>query len=393
MRGSLGAVVGVFAAACLAGPNESPRQAAEKFPRGAISSAAKQLRAILALRLVDGRLGLDRPAWPKADDDEKVKKRREEMIRGLVARGMPREHAERFAARSLAQPPVAALIEQLRGAVGAANINSGTSNSIARYGFSGRGLTADFQVSDETFRCMLREESGPGRLVAFSDGPEGLSIIVCCPDAQETLTLSQSPDGAVRLAHLTGDAAVREKADSFLALYVRRRGYVEAELLPLLAHMGFALPLTAYSSEAIRLVMDLLRRPITPDDEARGRELLKRLESASYKQREAAMKALTADYVRYQKAIDAAVADAGVSEELALRARQIRRENEHVARIGELVHGLRLTSDPDYLVMLLERAGPADRGPILRALCAIAGRDLGKDVAAWKQWLAARKKT
>ena len=392
MRGGFGALVGVLAAACLAGPNEPPRRASPKLPPGAISSAAKQLRAILALQIVDGRLGLDRSGWSKAGDDEKVKKRREEMVKQFVARGMPREHAERFVARSLAQPPVAALIEQLRGAVGAASINSGTSNSIARYGFSGRGLTADFQVSPEAFRCMLREESGPGRLVAFSDGPEGLSIIVCCPDAQETLTLSQSPDGAVRLAHLTSDAAVREKADSFLALYVRRRQYVEAELLPLLAHVGFALPLTAYSSEAIRLVMDLLRRPIGPDDEARARELLKQLESASYKQREAAMKALTADYVRYQKAIDAAAADTGASEELALRARQIRRENEHVARIGELVYKLGLTSDPDYLVMLLAKAAPADRGPILRALRALAGRDLGSDVAAWKQWLAARKK-
>jgi hypothetical protein len=37
------------------------------------------------------------------------------------------------------------------------------------------------------------------------------------------------------------------------------------------------------------------------------------------------------------------------------------------------------------------RMGPTQRGAVRRALTAMAGRDLGDDVAAWRRWLDARR--
>lgn len=214
-----------------------------------------------------------------------------------------------------------------------------------------------------------------------------LRIVVLGPDNNFVLMVNQGEEGDFRVVHVAGEKLVSLKAENFLAFYGKNRQYTEQQLLPLLRHVGVGLPMTPYDAGIRAAVMDQLRGPIGEADTQRARQLIAELGSDSYAKREEATKLLSEGFLRFADSIEDAAKNAS-NPETADRLKKILQDNAGTRKVTGMVSSLKLTRDPQMLVLLLKDAKDADRELLARALETATGQKLGTDAAAWEKWLA-----
>ncbi len=360
---------------------------------GKLATVAEPLGKLLQLTLEGKTLRLDRESWSRVNDGKTEEELLKEQVDKLIARGLPKELADREAKRAIGGAPVNRLWSQIQSAAG--TMGSGTSSSMGRMklSFTGRELTGSLSYTENMptspFQVIVTEETAPNRSLQFRAEGGVLRITVLGPDNNFVLMLTQSEEGEFRVVHVAGDKMVSLKDENFLTFYGKNRQYTEQQLLPLLKHVGIGLPMTPYDAGIRSAVLDQLRGPASAEDDQRASQLIEQLGSNSYAKREEATKLLSEGFLRYSDAIENAAKKAS-EPETADRLKKILQDNAGTRKITGMVSSLKLTQDPQMLVLLLKDAREADRELLAKALEKTTGQKFGTDAAAWEKWLASQ---
>jgi hypothetical protein len=374
-----------------AGPaGEAPAEERPKpgFEKGPLQTVAEPLKNILRLTFAGGRLRLDRDYWATQFQGKTRQQRIKKLADKMVASGVPRRLADRRAERTMTGPNLQVLFQQLKAAAGSASSSTSSSGSRTQMSFSGRSLSASLAIDGEKVDVRVQEQVAPSRvLLAGADETGSLRITLLSPGSDLVLVVSQAADGQVKVVHIRGEEVLRGRGRTFLAYYRQNRRYVEDELLPLLAHVGIALELSPGDPRVAEAVLSALRRPVTPQEIARAKQLIEQLGGDSYAQRAQATKELSANYARYRRFIDEALAEAARGPEVTSRLRKIAAENRGREKTARLIADLGLLDDPNYLVELLGRTTGRDRELVAARLERITKRKLGTDLSAWRKVL------
>lgn len=363
------------------------------FEKGRFQELAGPIGRLLKLTWEGKALRLDRGHWEQAFKGKTGQQALTALERELTEHdGLDRDRAARLAQRLLSLPPAEMAFERLKAIVGYGSSSSSTGSSGRKQEFSGRGLAARMQLSGESFRVLLEEEEAPGRtLILRDDGLGDVQIVLADAKGRLLLAVNQSSEGQFRVAHIAGGEVFAEGAASFEDFHARHRRYVEKRLFPLLKHVGVVLPWTRYAPQVRRAVLDKIRRPLTPGQIELARKLIRQLNDDSFKKREEATKALSANFGRYRDLIEQAAKEPTLSPEAASRLGKIVAENSDRDQVDQFIAARKLTEDVGYLVYLMQEVEEGERAEVARALKDLTGQRLGPDPAAWRKWWSANR--
>ncbi|MCD6304404.1 MAG: hypothetical protein J7M21_05515 [Planctomycetes bacterium] len=379
----------VAPAAASAGPAGSKAG----FRAGPLHAVAPITGKIVRLTFEGERLGLDRAGWQSRATSKQRAKAIEDIRKRFAGRGLPQGLIEMQLKRLGMASNIQMLFQELRAACGAGGYSSSSSGQAYRMSFTGSSLAASLSLGGQEFSLRLWEQGSESRSLDVRQSGASLDITFLDPRDQVVILLRQDANGQVTLTDVRGEVVRTGRAKSFLAYYGRHRRYVEEELFPLLEHVGVTVDLGPNGPRAVEAVLAELRRGDGGELAAEARRLIADLDSGSYAQRQAATRKLAADYPRYYRFIDRALASPTCSTEARARLRLIVEQNGPRARARRLIAALGLADDPAYLVGLLDKTGGQDRRLIAARLEKLTGRKLGEDPAAWRRYLAACRPT
>jgi hypothetical protein len=359
---------------------------------GKLHDVAGELSDILHLTMEGKSLRLDRAHWEKLPEGKSEEDLKKETLARLMTLGMSREMAEQQVELTIRRGGLARLWGRLHSAAGSGSSSSGSSGRSSRRSFTSSTLSACMiQEEGGLFRMTVSESSSPARTIQFQDDGDGkMKILITGLESGLVLMIQQAADGKFRVAQVAGDKAVTLGDDSFLSFCGRNRQFAEKQLLPLLKHLGFGLPTTAYDPKVRAAVLSRLRGALTKEEADQAQALIDQLGDRAYAKREEATRLLSEGFARYQDLIEAARKATSQSAEMTQRLDKILQENADARKVGSVVRELKLDADPEFLILILKDAEDADRDVLVRALQRITGQKLGADVAAWEKWLEER---
>ncbi len=262
-------------------------------------------------------------------------------------------------------------------------------------------MTGRLDISTEgEFRVVLGERKGPGRKIELLDDDnneiEGTFVLILSGGKGKfSLEIGQSHDGSIHIKHVSGKDVFDAKASCFKVFYARNRQYVDDRLCPLLKHWGILPPITSFSPEAKKEVLNRLHKPPGAGKIARGKELIEQLDDNLFKKRQEATRLLSKNFADYRKLILQAMKQATISPEARSRLKIIIKENADYQPnpIDDFVTDQGLVSDVDYLVGLIGKVPVADRAVVARALQRLTKQKFGPDPDAWRKWWSQKQAT
>ena len=245
-------------------------------------------------------------------------------------------------------------------------------------------------------KLTLREKSGPRRTLQINDDGKGSVRISLTGDADHYfLRIKQRPDGSVLVQELRGDFAFASKEKSFLVFYRKHRQYVEQRLVPVMKHVGIAPPVIATDAETSAGVLAMLT-PIESNVKSEFDELVSRLGSDSFQERQRATKTLNDNLKRFKPLMQRAAGEPKIGAEAKRRIARVllKRAAEDDRNADGIIAGLELDRNAGYLIELLAKTtDQKQRGLLVDRLRTVTGQTLGDDTAAWRAWAAKQKKT
>ncbi|MBI5722883.1 MAG: hypothetical protein HZA50_02915 [Planctomycetes bacterium] len=359
------------------------------FEKGKFQDVAKEMSNLLMLKLDGKSLKLDRDHWDKATGDKTDEEQRQEIVDEYIKRGMAKEQAEKFAESELkhiGSDSVIQVVEKLQTAAGSTSSGSSVGGGENHFNFQGRGLSGVIATRQESFQALFIEESGPMRIIQFSDDGNGLlRLNIMNPSGGIFLCLSQAADGRCTIMAVCGKDVTQLSGDSFRAIYEKNHEYVETNVFPLLRHIGIGLPILPYSPQVRQAVLDLIRKPIADEEKGKIEALLKNLDSDNAAEREAASKTLGENFLRYSGFIIPALKSE--SAEVRQRVKKIIADHPEQNAIGQFIQSLKLAEDPAYLVELLAGAKEEDKQTLVAALEKLTGEKFGANLSAWQEYI------
>jgi hypothetical protein len=338
------------------------------------------------------RLQLDRDHWGGAEDIAKRIKRQEQMVKKLMARGLPEKFARKQAEQRMNRAPVEEAFAKLRQAAGSFRSGMSGRGGILLKQFSGNDLTGQMTQGNGELVIRVTELLGDGRSIVVSDatsGEFGLNLID--PSGETILVLHQGEDGKVKLVHVDGETMKHLSAESFLELYAEHSEYCNKTLFPAIRATGVKLPLGPYDERIISAVVSRLRGHIDNAERKRIHKALDELEASDYPTRQEATKRLLDNYVRWRPVILKEMKERQLSREAKSRLESVITANTDVNQSGQLMDALGLLKDPAYLVEILGRTKDDGRKVVLDQLRKVTKQDIGDDVKAWRAWLKQRE--
>jgi hypothetical protein len=259
--------------------------------------------------------------------------------------------------------------------------------------FDGQELSGRLRIEDQAVTLSLKEERPPYTILEVSDDGQGQFRLMLMQDAGEVLLSIRSEKGSFRLVHVDETQQSRYAAASFLDFYRRHRRYVETQLLPMLRQVGISPPLVPYDPPVKAAVIGALRGAVGADEAKQVEALIRQLNDEAHARRQQASRLLADNFLRYRALLEKASGDPNLPSEAAERIKQIMSAAARADQVEEIVSGLNLTGDVEYLVGLLGEIEAGDstaRGLVAARLEALTGQKLGDDPAAWKNWLSRR---
>jgi hypothetical protein len=337
-------------------------------------------------------LQLDRDHWGGAEDIAKRIKRQEEMVKKLMARGLPEKFARKQAEQRMNRAPVEEAFAKLRQAAGSFRSGMSGRGGILLKQFSGNDLTGQMTQGNGELVIRVTELLGDGRSIVVSDsssGEFGLNLID--PSGETVLVLHQGQKGKVKLVHVDGETMKHLRADSFLKLYAENTEFCHKRLFPAIRATGVKLPLGPYDEQIISAVVSRLRGHIDDAERKRIHKALDELEASDYPTRQDATKRLLDNYARWRPVILKEMNKRQLSREAKSRLEGVMKANTDVNQSGQLMDALGLLSNPEYLVEILDRTKDDGRDAVVKQLRKVTEQDIGDDVDAWKAWLKTRQ--
>lgn len=374
----------VAATVALAGDDKS------EIDDGPLHKNREHVRELVNLEWKQDSIALNRQ-WAQEDANAHVDK----TVERLKKRGMDAQKiAVIVASLRRQQDGLSSSLNKLRQAVGASTSGRMGSGEGVRRTFSGGVLSGSAVERGKLVRLSLREETESGRMLdVLDDGHGGVRVSLIDPTGKLVVVLTQQRDGSAKLLWVDTRETRRIEAGSMMELYAENATFLEEKVFPTLDYLGVGLPLRPMDKEVREEVIRQLGMSADDDRLKEGKQLVRQLDGEDYETREEAMKVLSENYLKYREAIVHADRNReGMSAEARNRLNRILAENKEADRLGRLVDSLKLTSDWDYLVRLLDVT--EDKGKqalVLARLGEVTDQEFGADTAAWKAWAQNRR--
>lgn len=263
------------------------------------------------------------------------------------------------------------------------------SNRQREISFAGGALSGRLRMQGEIIRLDLEEVDAPHRSLELSDDGQGAMRLMLSGEG-ELILVQQTRSGACTVAAAAGGKSFIAQGDSFLALYKQHRQAVDAQMLPVLQGLAVALVPSSSTSQMKNAVLALLTR--TPELLEEGKKLMRDLDSEKFQTRDKASKLLNERFEVYKDLIQEKLKDSSLSQETSSRLAKIMAGHPDAQKVSQTIAALDLLRDPAYLIGILEEAASEQRSKVAAQLETVTGQRLGGDIAAWKKWLAERKR-
>ncbi len=366
---------------------------------GPLRTIAEPLRDLCRLGLAEGRLTLDREHWSTAtspkdedkDDDQQAQPGGGNVV--ILPGGNARIRG-RIQIVGIGQPgggktAMGKLIERVRSRMGPTQNSMSARNQARTYTFANQQLSFSVTSSDRSFSMTARELQGPHRLLRMVHEADGRALVqLISADGAHVLLVYQAPDGQARLTRIAGQDVQTLQAKSFLELYGENRQLFEQTIWPELQQVGIGLPMMPNSPGIMQATVRILEG-MQPEAARKGRQLLEHLAAGNFRKRQAATDTLKANYLAYSGLIRTQLDEKDLDNETRHRLETIVKANAQAHRLAEMVHRLKLTDQPQYLVELMGRTkSQAERKLLADRLSELTGKALGPDPEAWRKALA-----
>ncbi|MFO7897561.1 MAG: hypothetical protein R6V58_00700 [Planctomycetota bacterium] len=279
-------------------------------------------------------------------------------------------------------------VQELGRAVGARGFSMSIRNNQRTRSFSGGGVAGSATSGPDRFEFALRETAAPGNDLRVSESSDaGLRLTFSSFDGDLAI-LAQFPNGRVSAAVLSKGGGAACGAASFAELRRDHRRFVNEVLFARLRGLGVKLFPDPLGPDVIAAVCRRLGS--SAKTEAAFDAFLKRLDADDFREREAATKELKKVAAQFLPHIRAALEDPP-SAEVKERLEAVLTAAGDVGEVHNVIDGLDLLDDVDYLIELLGRVEQPRRPAIADRLHEMTGQKLGPDPAAWKRWKKASR--
>ena len=332
----------------------APAAEADK-PEGPLNDAREALSDILRLTAPEGKLALDRESWKAALAEE------DKGDENAPPKPFP------VAGGRMAGPSgdLRRLVARVQAKCGSNSGGMSMSNSRIQARFSGGSLEGLYTCDDKAFDFQVREQGSGSRQLRVRCGENGVGIQLMDDSGDMLLVLSQDANGAIRVIHVSGEQVFRFKASSYLALCRDQRQYMDKQFRPLLEGVGVRLPMTPWSEPVRSAILEMLKGK--PADLA---DLLARLDSDKFAERDAATKALSAAFLVCHKELKDALENPSSSVEVKNRIQEVLQQNRTKMEPAAIVESLGLLRDADLLADMLKTAKSEEDRKVLTAALA-----------------------
>jgi len=367
MKGAVSLLVVVCFVAASAG-QESKTAPSPLLQQGHLNKLRPQLEQIFQFTFDGAKIKLDRKGWGDP----------------------PKNGKPALNINSVNVSPIEAIFSHIRTQSGPLSHSSmSVSNRQREISFAGGAMSGRLRMQGEMIRLDLEEADAPHRSLELSDDGQGAMRLMLSGEG-ELILVQQTRGGACTVAAAVGGKSFIAQGDSFLALYKQHRQAVDAQVLPALQGLSVALIPPSATPQMKNAVLALLTR--TPESLEEGKKLMRDLDSEKFQTRDKASKLLNERFEVYKDLIQEKLKDSTLSQETASRLGKIMAAHPDAQKVSQTIAALDLLRDPTYLVGILEEAASEQRGKVVAQLETVTGQRFGNDVAAWKKWLAERKR-
>lgn len=371
---------------------------------GELEKVRESMERVFQFTIDDGKLKIDRTAWEQAakempEPDDGFGMIQQQMQQQMqndpkaaaeMAKAMAMSKAIRLmtAGMSGPTPPIMALFEGIRaecGTMGGGHGSSGTGDD-ARWNssFSSDRLSGEIDASKAAEKLTLHEAQGPRRTLEFRTFNQNAFWIDLSNHQGEMISIRQEANGRFTMIALGPKSVFADQCETFTAFFKKHRDWMQAELLPALAKLGFR-PLLPPDAPAVRkaVIAAILR---SADSASDGKQLVADLSGTDGNAADRASKALATRYELYKSAIVEKLKEANLSEALKSKLQAIVDQQTDSRPASNTLAALDLVHDPVYVVSLLDDVDSRELPIVAEQLSKLTGKDLGADREAWKAW-------
>ncbi|MFU7557058.1 hypothetical protein ACMFWY_00060 [Roseiconus sp. JC912] len=232
--------------------------------------------------------------------------------------------------------------------------------------FTSGNFDAALEKTEQQFSFYMRELTTTEQqimLLRYNTDNELLIRII----GDRFVQLEQHPDGKVRWVDIAEEAKILE-ADSFAELYSQHPDVIEQDFVPHLRSYGILPPITRFNLHIGNRIIEMLKH-----DSANARDefeqLLKKMESGSFGQRQNAFRQLSENVDRFSIMLDEIELGDIDSAEVVARIQEIQKKtNIGDKEIDKMILRTGLLDDQSYLRELLSRVSEINKSVIEKRL-------------------------
>ena len=361
------------------------------FSEGPLQDAASAMNELVRLKIVDQRLQLRRD-W----GDKTVNASEQDLIdvefEKLKKRGFDDANAAQLAKRIIrttkSRSPLSKVFFALAGGR-SSSMHQGSGVGKKTMSFRSASLNANAELRSlnndiDLHIVEIREPKREFKLRQMGDGAFGFVY----SGNDFSIRLEQKTNGQIELTRTIEEKTKRFQADNFVALRKQHLNLVDDWLLPVMQHVGVAIPMLADNQEIVEAVLARLANSSMRRDEFE--RLVKRLDSESYDIRVLASEQIKANRSQWKDLIEEKLQSRPLTLEIRARLQAVMASGQNESQIDQIIRDQNLLNSPDYLIGLLNVADSNQTELIISRLQQITGSRFERP-NQWNDWL--KKKT
>ena len=373
------------------------------FGDGTLEKVADKMERLLELEWNGEGIALkrdwDKKKKKKADGNDKDQELKE-AVEALIEQGVPEAQAKKMAKQMNAhgrfggmrfhqqRPGVEKAFFAIPSQFGGMSRGSSGSGERRRLSFSTSDLSGIAMLANDDVRFAFEENGSSERSFELRDTGDGKVQFTFAYD-QFFLRFLQTQKGATQLIWVNKDQVKVYTGDTFADFIQKNPAPTKQLLFPLLDRLGVKMPLDKMDPRLLSAVIARLERMHANEDE-KVKQLVKDLDSDSFKTRKTASEELANGYQQWSDQIAKYASDSSLSPEGRTRLKEIIGSNDK-SEIEQFMDDQNLLESTPYLVKLLEVADDKQKALVAEQLKQVTGEEFGEDLEAWTQWLLKNK--
>ena len=340
---------------------------------GVITDVKDEIGKLIHLRPVGNRQGIDREHWEKMTGSKTDEEKEQDQIDAMVKRGIPMKIAKQmveqggdrrgrggfrrrgFGGDFLTDTAAGQLFEELKIASGAMSGGGGGGPQDMQWDGRGEGIHMALHIYGEpetaNVRFVIQESEAPFQEFVVEDHHvKGLRFQFASQDRQ--LLFSQKPDGKISVAQTHDTDTLAFQSPDYDAMVVSHPGFAK-DFHSILESLGVNVPFTKYDRRVVQTIPKVLPDP-RGDLTQTANQLIEKLGSVAFDEREVAEKQLAENFGAYSSIIEQKLLDDGLDSEIRLRLVRVRELAGYDPSAAErFIQEAKLLEDVEYLDSIL----------------------------------------